>query len=196
MRLCSLTCGLAFAVLLGLAACGPRGVQSIEIRPGPAELLSMDRKGKTQKFTVAGLDKNGLFVQLVDAAWSSGDESVVTVDIAGEVTAVGSGSTDIQASYLTFKVSQTLTVRILDKLELDPADELTMKMGEEKKIAAVVKNDRNQPVTDARITWTMNGYAADVDQQGQVVAQAIGDAVLTARAGNATARIKITVVDR
>ena len=119
----------------------------------------------------------------------------INVGIIGFGT-VGSGTAEVQASYQTFTAKQPLTVRILDKLELTPADELTLKLSEQKQIQAVVKNDRGQPVPDARITWTMSGYAADVDQQGLAVGQAIGDAVLTARASSATARIPITVVDR
>ncbi len=193
-RLCTLTLLTACSALL--LGCGPRGIQSIEIRPGAKEVFPMDRKGKTQKFTAAGMDKNGLFVQNADASWSTADPSVFTVDVAGQVTAVGSGEAELKASFQTFTATQILKVRIIDKVELSPGEDLTLKLSQEQQIKAVVKNDRGQPMADARLTWTMMGYAADVDQSGLVRGQAIGEAVLTARSGKAEARIKIVVQDR
>lgn len=182
--------------LVAIAGCGPRGVKKIEIRPGPKEIFPMDRKGKTQDFTVAGMDKNGLFIKNVEANWSSSDESVISVDVAGTVTSVGSGTAEIIASYKNLTAKTPISVRIVDKIELQPSEELTIKMGDTVQFKALVKNDRGQVLPHARLSWSMSGFAADVDQSGLVRGQAIGDAVLSVKSGVQTARLKINVKDR
>ena len=182
--------------MVAIAGCGPRGVKKIEIRPGPKEIFPMDRKGKTQDFTVAGMDKNGLFIKNVEANWSSSDESVISVDVAGTVTSVGSGTAEIIASYKNLTAKTPISVRIVDKIELQPSEELTIKMGDTVQFKALVKNDRGQVLPHARLSWSMSGFAADVDQSGLVRGQAIGDAVLSVKSGVQTARLKINVKDR
>ena len=182
---------------MGALACsGPRKIKKIEIRPGPKEIFPMDRKGKTQQFTVAAMDKNGLFIRNVDANWSSSDPSVVSVDMTGQVSSVGSGQAEIIAKYKDLTAKATIKVRIVDKIELDPAGEQKIKMGQTIQYKAVVKNDRGQALPDARLSWSMQGYAADVDQSGLLRGQAVGDAVLTVKSGVKTARVKIVVTDR
>ncbi len=192
-----LSLGLVGLNLAGSLACsGPRKIKKIEIRPGPKEIFPMDRKGKTQQLTVAGLDKNGLFIRNVDANWSSSDTSVVSVDMTGQVSAVGSGEAEISAKFKELTAKTTLKVRIMDKIELEPAGEQKLKLGQTVQFKATVKNDRGKVIPDARLSWSVTGFAADVDQSGLLRAQAIGDAVLSVKSGVKTARVKIVVVDR
>lgn len=192
-----LSAGLIAVGLFAPMACsGPRKIKKIEIRPGPKEIFPMDRKGKTQQFTVAGLDKNALFIRNVDANWSSSDPSVASVDMTGQVSSVGSGETEIIAKYKDLTAKTTIKVRIVDKIELEPAGEQKIKMGQTIQFKAVVKNDRGKALPKARLSWSMQGYAADVDQSGLLRGQAVGDAVLTVKSGIKTARVKIVVTDR
>lgn len=186
----------ALAALTLAAACGPRGIAAIEIRPTPGERLPMDRKGKTEQFTAAGIDKNGMFVTLLKPTWTSSDPSVFSVDVSGVVTAVGSGRAELGASYAGFQVSTPIEVRIVGSVELIPPEDKTFKMGETFAYKAVVKSDRGAPMPEAKVTWEMNGFAADVDQSGEVRGQAIGESVLSVRSGPVEAKLKITVIDR
>lgn len=182
-------------LLAQLLSCGPRGMAGIEIRPKPNEMLPLDRKGKSVQLSAGAVDKNGLWVNIVKPGWSSTDESVVTVDVTGKVTAVGSGHAEVIATLKGFTTKVPLDVKIVGSVELDPAEALTLKMGEEKKFKALVKDDRGKVVGDAKVTWTMQGYAADVDQSGLARGQAVGEAVLVAQSASETARVKITVVE-
>lgn len=185
-----------FAFMGPIACSGPRKIKKIEIRPGPKEIFPMDRKGKTQQLTVAGLDKNGLFIRNVDVNWSSSDPSVVSVDMTGQISSVGSGKAEIFAKYKTLTAKTSIKVRIVDKIELEPAGEQKIKLGQTVQFKALVKNDQGQTLPDARLSWSMTGYAADVDQSGLLRGQAVGDAVLNVKSGIKTARVKIIVTDR
>jgi len=188
-------CLLAMA-LAPLSGCGPRGMAGIEIRPKANEIMPLDRRGKSIQFSAGAVDKNGLWVSIVKPSWTSSDDSVVTVDVTGNVTAVGSGKAEVTATLKQLTAKVPLEVSIVAAVELDPAEPITLKLGEERQFKALVKDDRGKAMPGAKVTWTMQGYAADVNQGGLVRGQAVGEAVLLAQSSHESTRIKITVVDR
>jgi len=181
--------------LLACAGCPQESIQRLEIRPTPEQFFPLNRKGLAMPFTAHVLDKNNFLIAVETATWKSSDESVLTVDVTGKVTAIGSGSAQLQAEYKGFTATLPITVKIVGKVELTPAKDLTIKMRQTQQFTAVVKNDRGQVMTDQKVVWSMMGYAADVDQTGLVRGQAIGESVLQAKAGDEVARIKINVLD-
>ena len=64
--------------------------------PDKATLFAV---GDTVRLTAVALDANGHDVAGVVFEWSAGDEAVVTVDHDGLVTAVGHGTTQVQAAW-------------------------------------------------------------------------------------------------
>jgi len=181
--------------LVFVAGCPQQSIQHLEIRPTPEQFFPLSHKGQAMPFTAHVLDKNNFLIAVDSANWKSSDESVITVDVTGKVTAISSGVAQLQAEYKGFIATLPLTVKIVGKVELTPAKDLTIKMRQTQQFTAVVKNDRDQVMTDQKVVWSMMGYAADVDQNGLVRGQAIGESVLQAKAGDEVARIKLNVLD-
>ena len=70
--------------------------------------------------------------------------------------------------------------------------ELTLNIGESKKLTATVKPDN---ATDKTVTWTSaNPAVAAVDENGKVTALSAGTTVVTAKAGGVSAACTVTVV--
>ena len=86
--------GLAAMALT--AGCGtePRVPASITISPDTATILWFD---ETAQLTATGQDPDGRTIPGVTVTWTSGDESVVTVDATGLVTPVAKGVTSVRA---------------------------------------------------------------------------------------------------
>lgn len=186
---------LCLLVLLASAGCPQQSIQRLEIRPTPEQFFPLGHKGQAMPFTAHVLDKNNFLIAVETANWKSSDETVITVDVTGKVTAIGSGTAQLQAEYKGFTATVAIPVKIVGKVELTPAKDLTIKMRQTQQFSVVVKNDRDQVMTDQKVVWSMMGYAADVDQNGLVRGQAIGESVLQAKAGDEVARVKINVLD-
>ena len=80
---------------------------SITITP---EMTTLTEFGETVQLEVAAEDANEVAIDEPVITWSSGDETVATVDEAGLVTAVGNGMTDITAQSGNAMQSVTVTV--------------------------------------------------------------------------------------
>ncbi len=72
--------------------------------------------------------------------------------------------------------------------------ELTLNIGESKKLTATVKPDN---ATDKTVTWTSADPAvAAVDENGKVTALSAGTTVVTAKAGGVSAACTVTVAHK
>ena len=131
--------------------------------------------------------------------FSSGDTAVVTVDTAGNVTAVGAGTTNITVTATYVGMSDTVTIPVTVVLPavtnitlnhtgfhyVEPDDEFVL-------TATVSPATANQNVTWATSTPTV----ATVDQTGNVEITGQGTATITATAvGGMTARLEIISID-
>ncbi len=95
-------------IVLGLLNGGtPPTLSSIAVTPGNPSIP----KGTTQQFTATGTYSDGSTQNLTSTvAWSSSNTTVATINSTGLATAVGAGSTTIQASSGSISGSTTLTV--------------------------------------------------------------------------------------
>ena len=59
---------------------------------------SLFKIGQSSYFYARGFDKNNNRIDKIDVAWSSSDESVITIDNEGKATAVSKGTADLIAS--------------------------------------------------------------------------------------------------
>ena len=97
-------------VVLALAGgCGtePPVPASIAISPDSATLLWFD---ETIRLTATVQDLDGRTISGVTIKWTSGDESVVTVDAAGLVKVVGKGMASVRAEVEELEALSTVTV--------------------------------------------------------------------------------------
>ncbi|MDE7281349.1 MAG: Ig-like domain-containing protein, partial [Ruminiclostridium sp.] len=127
--------------------------------------------------------------------WTSSDETVVSVDEKGNITALKVGEATITAR-ANETVSATCKVTVIAKtvaVETITLDKTTAKLnkGDTLELTATVKPD---DATDKTVTWTSSDEkVASVDENGKVTAVGAGKATITATAGTKSAYCEITV---
>ncbi|MCQ2559572.1 MAG: Ig-like domain-containing protein [Clostridia bacterium] len=122
-------------------------------------------------------------------SYFSQDENIAMVDQRGKVTAVGVGQTEIVAANSDFSTScpVVVTANQIESLTLNLSS-LNLVVGEKRSLTAEVKPD------NTRVRWSSNNLlVAMVNQQGQVTANSIGTALITARVGDLEAGCQVTV---
>ena len=126
-----------------------------------------------------------------DAVWNSDDESVVTVDENGLVTAVGEGTTKVyqKVSQGAVWVEITVSGYAVTELQLEAAD--TMQIGDTQTIQATVLPEQAETI----LTWSSdNPKVLTVDEEGTATALSTGKATITVTAENGiSASVTITV---
>lgn len=115
-----------------------------------------------------------------DVIWSSSNNTIVTVDEAGKVTAIKPGTATITVTTKDGNKTATCKVTVnlsATKVQLSKTS-LTLTKGASSVLGATITPSNS---TD-RITWsTSNKNVATVDQSGKVVAVNPGTAVITAK---------------
>ena len=128
--------------------------------------------------------------------WSSSDTGVATVE-NGKVTAVAEGTATITAKAgdqtaecEVTVVAKGVTIVHVTSVTLNKTT-LSLTVGGEETLMATVKPD---DATNKTVTWTSsNTGVTTVDSNGKVTAVAAGEATITAKAGNQTAKCEVTV---
>ena len=128
--------------------------------------------------------------------WSSSNTDVATVD-GGKVTAIALGTAVISYTVtdgygVAHTESCTVTVNpvLAESITLDKT-ELSMPLGATDKLTATVLPE---DVTDKTVTWTSSDDTiVKVDEEGNIQALALGEAVITAACGEQSATCKVTV---
>ena len=127
--------------------------------------------------------------------WSSSDETIVSVDETGKITAlkIGEATITAKANETTFaecKVTVIAKTIAVETITLDKtAAELNK--GDTLELTATVKPD---DATNKTVTWTSSDEkVATVDENGKVTAVGAGKAVITAKADGKSASCEITV---
>lgn len=113
-----------------------------------------------------------------EVVWTSANPAVATVDASGTVKAVGGGSTKITAKSGNASASFTIKIQVpLTGLKLNQSSVTFNLVGGYTTLTAT-KNPTN---TSETVVWaSSNSSVATVDQNGKVVAKAVGTAVITA----------------
>ena len=129
--------------------------------------------------------------------WQSSDASVATVNAQGLVTAVSNGSVTITARSGSASASIPVTVmQSAGSIAIDPSTATLVSLGETVQLTATVLDQNSQPVADAALSWSSSDEAvATVSGQGLVTAVMNGTATITARSGDASASVSVTVMD-
>ena len=129
-----------------------------------------------------------------DISWSSTNSSVASVSAAGLVTALSEGTTTITASADgkkgECKVSVVKVPIMVTEVKLDKAELTLYECDEETLTATVLPDD----ATDKTVTWTSSDNSIATIESGKVKAVKKGEATITAKAGDKTAKAKIVVL--
>lgn len=195
----------AAAMALCLAACGVTisGIalpENVTLEKGATQQLQPEYSAEGD----AAADKIAEAADKLTVEWSSSDEAVVTVDAAGNVTAVDAGEAYITA---TVKGKDGLTAKTQVRVAVTPTGV------EAPETLALVTNGENAKKLDAKIVpgdategklayKSSDEAVATVDENGVVTAVAGGECVITAYvvsgAGDAALRAeaKVTVTTK
>mgnify|MGYP002769803326 CR=1 FL=1 len=174
----------AAAMALSLVACGGvtiSGValpESMNLEKGATQQLQLEYSAEGEVAT----DKIAEAAGKLTVEWSSSDETVVTVDTEGNVTAVSAGEAYVTA---TVKDKEGLTAATLVRVAVTPTGV------EAPETLELVTNGENAKNLDAKIvpedaTGVKLAYessdeaVATVDENGMVTAVADGECVITA----------------
>ncbi len=126
-----------------------------------------------------------------EVVWTSADESIATVE-RGIVTAIATGTVAITARCGEVEAECTVTVISSPSTILLDREEVTLMIDDQTTLIATVLPE---DATDKNVTWKSSDEAiATVDQNGTITAIALGEAVITAMCGDATAACKVWVV--
>ena len=127
-------------------------------------------------------------------AWASSDETVATVSQSGEVTALALGTAEITATaeQKTGKCTVSVIPRTVTSVTLDRT-ELSMFLFSTDKLTATVAPEGAE---DGAVTWSSsNPSVATVDENGGLASFNPGTTVITATAGNCSAKCSLTVMN-
>jgi hypothetical protein len=165
---------------------------SLEIEPLAGPLTSL---GATVQLIAVLRDQTGDRIGSELLAWVSRDESVVTVDAAGQVTAHGNGHSIVRAH--TGDIADSVTVIVdqrVARIRIMPSSPVLELPGDTIRLSAEPVDDRNNPMVNASpVTWTGSGPVT-ATPDGLVTATAFGNGQATASAGGVTMPVPVEVI--
>jgi uncharacterized protein YjdB len=127
-----------------------------------------------------------------EAEWESADPDIADV-IKGKITAYGPGQTEIVATYGTKSTLITVDVDKAIKLELNKTSLLMKKNASEQlKLMAVYADDSSEDIT-SRATWLSSDDSIVSVIKGKLVANATGEAKVTAKYGDKEVSVTVDV---
>lgn len=151
---------------------------AVQVSPDEETLRAL---GDTVRLSAAASDANGHLVEGTDFTWSSGDESVVSVDTGGLARATGNGSAAIRASVEDVAGSAQLTVeQQVVAVQVSPDEETLWALGDTVRLSAAATDANGHLVEDADFIWSS-------DNEPVVTVSAAGLAKAT---GHGTARVR------
>ena len=163
----------------------------IDLNKDVAEIL----KGQTEKLTVTLVPEDTTYTGKVE--WTSSDNTIATVDENGNVKGIKEGMVIITAKAVENgnEIIDTAEVTVkeipLDSIAIDMAD-FDLGIGKTQSLN-VVCNPENT-TDDINVEWTSSdNKVATVNENGIVTAIAEGTAVITAKVGDKTASVTVTV---
>ncbi|MDE2763236.1 MAG: Ig-like domain-containing protein [Gemmatimonadota bacterium] len=163
---------------------GVAGSSEITVAQRVASVLVSPREWTLQAFGATILleagaaDANGHVIEDLEFTWSSEDESVVTVDGTGLVTAVGNGEAVVAAS-VEDRVGGSrgrVAQRAVD-MQVSPEEAILAARGDTIRLVAEATDANGHVIEHARFTWSSDRPAwVEVDTTGLVTA--VGNGVV------------------
>ena len=155
--------------------------QTSEVRLSPTPEV-FKAFGDTVRMSAGAFDANDNPIADADFNWSSSDESVVTVDATGLVTAAGNGSASVSAAFgamsgsAAFSVAQQTT-----EILVSPAADTLRALGATLQMSAEARDANGYPVEGAEFTWSSGDESVvTVDATGLVTTIEPGSVEVTA----------------
>ena len=165
---------------------------TIIIDPGSATLTAI---GETVQLISTIKDSKGQTVSGATVTWKSSNSTVASVSAAGLVTARDNGTATITATSGGKSTDVPITVtQSAASLTVTPASVTLVAIGETVQLGATIKDEKDQTITGATVSWSSNNSAvASVNATGLVAARDNGTATITATSGDKSTDVPITV---
>lgn len=183
---------LVFLVPSAPAQNAARPIKTVSITPAVVE----GEVGQELKFTAVGLDEEGKPTADKAMIWFAAPFDVAAADASGTVTLYAPGEARIGAlvggklGYATVRIKPARAKRIDIAAPRSP-----VLAGSVVKLQAAARSANGDPRADVRIDWSSDSpQVAVVDAAGVVTGLAPGTAVITAKADDAEAKVRIEVV--
>ena len=162
----------------------------IDVIPHTAALTAVS---DTIRLVAVVLDRFGREIEDAVVSWSSGDESVATVDPAGLISALGAGSTRITAtSEAAFGAAAVTVTQNVDSIAVSPAS-AALSPGQRLRLRATAFDANGHTVVE-QFSWSSSHPGvATVDQKGLVQGADDGVATVSAQAGEVRGTSQIAV---
>ena len=198
----TLTLVLLAFLFLAITTCGkdsptrPSVPSSITVTPATVKLTEV---GETAQLSVTVRDQNNKTLLGASVTWSSSTASVAMVSTTGVVTAVQSGTTIITATSggVTGQAAVTVAIPLPTMVAITPDTASLTSVGQTVQLTAVVRDSLGRPLLSEPVTWSSgNDGVATVDSQGLITAVGPGTAEITARTGNVTGTMTVSVILR
>ena len=189
--------GLNTTAAITVSASSPT-LTSLTLNPAAGVTLNI---GQTADFTATANWSNGTSTTPYDAnvTWGTNNPSVATVNAAGLVTALATGSAVLTASANGLNTTATIAVSAatltLSSITLNPTT-ATLSVGQTVDITSTANwsNGTSTVPYDSNVTWISSAPSvATVNAGGVVTAVAGGTATITASAAGKSATATITV---
>jgi len=191
------------AVTVTAAALGLTGTVAVTVAQRPVELRVSPEEEElaafdaTVQLSAEVSDANGHAIDDVDLSWSSDDETVVTVDTAGLVTAVGNGVATIEASAEDVSGTAEVTVaQQVAQVRVSPEVAVFAALGDTIRLSAEAADANGHVIEGVEFMWSSEDESvAAVDAAGLVTAAGNGQgrvrAAAEAEEGFAIVRVEL-----
>ncbi len=153
--------------------------------------------GDTLRLAPTPVDASGAPASGATYTWTSSDTTVAKVSSKGQVTAVRAGTADISATAKNTSVGGRATIKVENKVAsvAIKQKDVTLGIGEKRRLEATAINGAGVPMTERVIAWrSTDGSIARIDQSGEVSARAAGTVRIIARADATKIEDTTTVV--
>lgn len=168
-------------------------VETVEVSPGALTLTA----GESRALGATLRSSSGSVLSGRALAWSSDNETVASVNAAGQVTAFAPGTAVITAASEGRTGRATITVpapQPVASLEIKPGGTMVLEGGRSMQLIAVPRAADGGDLNGRAIVWSSSDESVVwVSNTGGAVARAAGTAVITASSEGKTARVTVRV---
>ena len=153
--------------------------------------------GATLQLSSAAIDANGHHVPGYEFTWSSSDVLVASVDRTGLVLAKANGSARVTAASGSWADSAAITVaQTAARIQLSPPPDTLRTYGDTVRLSAEGFDSNGHKIPAPDFLWASSDtFVVTVDPTGLVTGAGNGTTDISARSGEATDSVAVTVDD-
>jgi uncharacterized protein YjdB len=175
--------------------CGVGGPERLVTMVEVTSVPTITAVGEIVRVTAALRDIDGQDVRDAAVTWFSRNPAVASVDDTGVIAATGNGTTQIVAA--VGNVSGETTVTVAQRpvaISVHPLEATLTAIAETVALEATVHDRNGEPIPGVGVSWVGGDPSvASVDPTGLVTARGTGTVQITARLGDVSAPITVTV---